>query len=245
MLHDIALSVPFIIPRQTCLRFRAAVDSPDMLLMPLLLLAAAEANVIQDTLDKPPQPPWSWVREDAQSWQIAGGKLQIKAQRGTLWKADRNDAKNLLVRRWPAEAGDNALISVTVKFAPEQGGEQAGVMLYFGDDDYVKLVRESLEGKRWIVMGREEKGDGKQIAKLPVESDEVTLYLLRQGDKIEGVISIEGKVERPVVGDCTIPAAPAADAPLKIGLFAHGGPAVAEARWATFSDFKITPTGKK
>jgi regulation of enolase protein 1 (concanavalin A-like superfamily) len=217
-----------------------------MLLMPLLLLAAAaEANVIQDTLDKSPQPPWSWVREDAENWRSAEGKLQIKAQRGTLWKGDRNDAKNLLVRPWPAEAADNALISVTIKFAPEQGGEQAGVMLYFGDDDYVKLVRESLEGKRWIVMGREEKGDGKQIAKLAVESDEVTLYLLRQGEKIEGVYSVEGKVERPVVGDCTMPAAPAADAPLKIGLFAHGGPAAAEARWATFSDFKIAPIGKK
>src|SRR5688572_16329920 len=61
-----------------------------MLLMPLPLLAAAEANVIKDTLDKPPEAPWQWVREDRDNWRVEEKKLQIKAQRGTLWKADRN-----------------------------------------------------------------------------------------------------------------------------------------------------------
>src|SRR5688572_5558026 len=100
-----------------------------MLLMPFLLLAAAEANVIQDALDKEPQAPWEWVREDRDNWRVADGKLQIKAQRGTLWKGG-NDAKSLLVRPWPDEAGGNAVVSVKVKFAPESGGEQAGVMFY-------------------------------------------------------------------------------------------------------------------
>jgi regulation of enolase protein 1 (concanavalin A-like superfamily) len=217
-----------------------------MLLMPLFLLAAAaaaDANVIHDTLDKPPQPPWEWVREDRDSWRVEDGKLQIKAQRGTLWKADRNDAKNLLVRPWPAaEAGDDSFISVTVRFAPEQGGEQAGVMFYLGDDDYVKLVRESLEGKRWIVMGREEKGDGKQIAKQAVESDEVTLYLARHGDQVEGLYTTPGKTERQAIGNCTLPAPPAAEGALRFGIFAHGGPpaAAADARWATFSNLTVT-----
>ena len=212
-----------------------------MLLMPLLLLAAAEANVIQDTLDKSPQPPWEWLREDRENWRVEDDKLQIKAQRGTLWKADRNDAKNLLIRPWPAEAaGEDSVIAVTVRFAPEQGGEQAGVMFYFGDDDYVKLVRESLEGKRWIVMGREEKGAGKQVARQAVESDEVTLYLARHGDKIEGLYSTPGHAELTAIGNCTLPSPPAAEAVLKFGVFAHGGPAPAEARWATFSKLTVT-----
>ena len=59
-------------------------ESPGTLLMPLFLLAAAEVNVIQDTLDKSPQPPRPWVREDAANWRSAEGKLQIKAQRGML-----------------------------------------------------------------------------------------------------------------------------------------------------------------
>ncbi|MEA2708464.1 MAG: hypothetical protein QOF78_1065 [Phycisphaerales bacterium] len=216
-----------------------------MLLMPLLLLAAAEANVINDTLDKAPESPWAWVREDRDNWRVEEKKLQIRAQRGTLWK-ERNDAKNLLVRPWPAaEAGEHSLISVTVRFAPEQGGEQAGIMFYFGDDDYVKLVRESLEGKRWIVMGREEKGKGEQIAKLAEEADEVTLYFLRKGDTIEGVYSVEGKLERPILGHCELPAPPAPETQLKLGLFAHGGPPPEQARWASFSNLAVTNLTKK
>ena len=217
------------------------------MLMSLLLLLAGEGTVIQDTLDKPPaQPPWEWVREDRDAWRIDKEKLQIKAQRGTLWKADRNDAKNLLVRAWPSDAADDTVLAVTVKFAPEQGGEQAGVMFYFGDDDYVKLVRESLEGKRWIVMGREEKGDAKQVAKQPVESDEVTLYLARHGEKIEGLYTVPANPkDLTAVGNCTLPAAPKPGTALKFGLFAHGGPPAAEARWATFADLKVTNLPKK
>src|SRR5690349_17851177 len=97
--------------------------------------AAAEGDVIHEALDKPPESPWSWVREEPAGLRVAEGKtLEIAALRGTLWKKDRNDAKNLLVRPWPADAGDSAEISVTVTFAPQSGGEQAGVMLYVGDD---------------------------------------------------------------------------------------------------------------
>src|SRR5688572_7437901 len=111
------------------------------LLTLVLLLAAAptEGDVMHDALDKVPQPPWAWVREDRENSRVEGGKLQIRALRGTLWKGQPNDAKNLLVRPWPAEAGEDGVVSVTVRFSPERGGEQAGVMFYLGDDDYIKI----------------------------------------------------------------------------------------------------------
>ena len=225
--------------------------SREMTLLALVLLlaaapaGAAEGDVIHDTLDNAPQPPWRWVREEPDTWRVEQGKLQIRAQRGTLWKAQPNDAKNLLVRSWPAEAREDAVVSVTVRFAPERGGEQAGVMLYFGDDDYVKIVRESLEGKRWIVLGREEKGTPQQIDKVTEEADEVTLYLTRKGGEIEGAYAVAGTDARQVVGRCPAVAAPAAETPLQVCLFAHGGPPAAEARWATFSNLRVTKLMKK
>ena len=228
-----------------------------MLFAPLLLLAAAaaaaapattaEGYVIQDALDKDPQsPPWAWIREEPAHHRVADdGKLQIRALRGTLWKADRNDAKNLLVRPWPAEAGGEAVVSVTVSFAPQRGGEQAGVMLYLGDDDYIKIVRESLEGKRWVVMAREEKGTPTPLDKIEEPSDTVTLALERRGDQIEGFYTVSGGGQRKRVGRGDLPRA-AGGAELKICLFAHGGPGdAAEARWASFSNLKVTPIGKK
>ena len=220
-----------------------------MLVMPLFLLAAtaaAEANVIQDALDKePPSPPWAWVRAEPEHRRVQDGKLQIRALRGTLWKADRNDAKNLLVRPWPAEAGVDADIAVTVSFAPERGGEQAGVMLYVGDDDYIKIVREFLEGKRWIVMAREEKGTATPLDKVEEPANEVTLCLERRGGAVEGFYTVAGKDERKRVGRGDLPRATGDEQP-KICLFAHGGPnEAAEARWATFSNLEVTPAAKK
>src|SRR5215212_1009682 len=120
----------------------------------IVLLAAQDGAVIQDSLNNPPAAPRQWVREDREHWRIEQEKLEILCQAGTLW-LKKNDAKNLLVRPWPADAA-NADVTLTVHFAPENGGEQAGMMLYFDDDNYVKLVRESLQGKRWVVFGREE-----------------------------------------------------------------------------------------
>jgi regulation of enolase protein 1 (concanavalin A-like superfamily) len=228
-------------------------------MLSLFLLAAtaaatAEANVIQDALDKDPQsPPWAWIREEREQHRVGpDGKLQIRALRGTLWTADRNDARNLLVRPWPEAAREDAIVTVTVSFAPERGGEQAGVMLYFGDDDYIKIVRESLEGKRWIVMAREEKGTPTPLDKVEEAANDVTLTLERRGELIEGFYAVDragagaGSDQRKRVGRGDLPRATGAAAELKICLFAHGGPRdAAEARWATFSNLKVTPIGKK
>jgi regulation of enolase protein 1 (concanavalin A-like superfamily) len=217
-----------------------------LLLVLLVAAAAAEGDVIDEAFENDPQsPPWRWVREERDAHRVEDGKLQIRALNGTLWKAQPNDAKNLLVCRLPPEAGDDLAVSVTVNFAPERGGEQAGVMFYFGDDDYVKLVRESLEGKRWIVMGREEKGSPQQIAKVTEEANEVTLVFRRKGGAIEGSYTVAGKDERHVIGTCPDPAAPAPDAKLHLCVFAHGGPpAAAETRWATFSNLSVTKLTK-
>jgi len=218
-----------------------------MLLMPLLLLAAAEADVIRETLDSAPQsPPWGWVREQRDAWRVQDGKLQIRALHGTLWKAQPNDAKNLLVRPWPAEAGEDAVVAITVRFSPERGGEQAGVMFYLGDDDYIKIVRESLENKHWIVMAREERGAAQPMEKVEETADEVTLYLVRHREQIEGSYTVAGKDKLKTVGRGALPRATGAGDELKLCLFAHGGPPKGdEARWATFSDLKVSSVTKQ
>src|SRR5439155_25923450 len=102
-------------------------------------------------------------------------------------------------------------------------------------------VREFLEGKRWVVFARAQSGDGKMIQRLPVESDEVTLRLTRHGQQITGEYrTADHRDESHALGAADLP-------PLqqdaRAGRGAHGGPAAAaEARWATFRDFKISPS---
>ncbi len=57
-------------------------------------------------------------------------------------------------------------------------------MIYFDDENYVKLVRETLDGKRFIVMGVETKRDGKAVGKIEEPADTVTLRLTKQSENV-------------------------------------------------------------
>ena len=89
----------------------------------------------QDEFTSPPAAPWTWIRENPQAHKIDGG-LQIKIEPGGLMGGGK-DAKNILIRPLPAEAKS---VSVSVDTDHKSQYEQAGLNLYRGDDDYIKLA---------------------------------------------------------------------------------------------------------
>ena len=48
---------------------------------------------------------------------------------------------------------DGLSSEVTVTNHPENQGEQAGLIWFHDEANYIKLVKESLEGSEWIVLG--------------------------------------------------------------------------------------------
>jgi regulation of enolase protein 1 (concanavalin A-like superfamily) len=202
----------------------------------LTLCALPQEKVLfEEKFQKKLSDGWTWVREDAKGWKIADGGLEIRAQAGTIWEKT-NSAKNLLLRKPPVKGGDEDpfAIEATVKSAPAATAEQAGVILYQDDDTYVKLVREHLEGKVWVVMAREAGGQTTVWAKKEVEGEVHGLRLISHGMKIQGEVK-QGNPpmwmpayygETPFKGE------------FKAGLVAHGAPADAQ-RWARFTDVRI------
>ena len=180
------------------------------------------------------QPGWTWVHEVSSGWKIGDDGLQVRALPGTLWLG-ANNARNILVRDLPKGSKD-CIIEVTVMNAPAAGGEQAGLVAYHDDDNYVKLVKESLEGKQWVVMGREETGKGQMIHRVEVEDKPAHMRLAFSGDRVAGSIqSTDGTWME--VGRC--PAISKPPAPVQVGVLSHGGPNDVE-RWATFKQFRIS-----
>jgi len=49
-------------------------------------------------------------------------------------------------------------VEVTVDNAPMTNAEQCGLLLYFDDSNYIKLIRECTKGKPGIVLACEQKG---------------------------------------------------------------------------------------
>jgi arabinan endo-1,5-alpha-L-arabinosidase len=89
-------------------------------------------------------PRWHWVREDPTAWSLTSqpGTLTIDTTPGDLYET-ANNAKNLLLE--PAPAGD-FIAETKVALDPTENYQQAGLLLYQGDDHYFRLVGESNSG---------------------------------------------------------------------------------------------------
>jgi regulation of enolase protein 1 (concanavalin A-like superfamily) len=203
----------------------------------LVLLAATEPTsrpsegpLFTDPFAGKLKDDWTWVREDPKAWRVDDSGLHVRAMKGTLWKT-ANNAHNVLLR--PAPDGGDYALEVTVTSQPAAGGEQAGLIAYRDDDHYVKIVRESLEGRKWVVMGREIAAEGQMINRLPIDGESVRLRLVITRSGAAGLVkTADGQWKE--VGHCDAAGEPAT----KVGLVAHGAPADAD-RWARFNDFQI------
>ena len=175
---------------------------------------------------------WIWVHEQSTAWKVADGVLHLRTLPGTLW-GEANNAHNFLLRT--VDEMSNGLASrVTVTSHPRLMGEQAGLIWYLDDDNYIKLVKESLDGGQWIVLAREQDGQPELIDKtrISVESAELQLALL--GAVVHGQFRTSPTEDWRAVGEC-----PLLDgANPKIGLFTHGGPQDLE-RWVELRNFAL------
>ena len=175
---------------------------------------------------------WTWVHEEPTAWMISDGNLKLRTLPGTLW-GDLNNAHNFLLRS--VENFEAGLVTrVKVINAPQLMGEQAGLIWYHDDDNYIKLVKESLEGVQWIVLAREEGGQPALIDKARISVETAELQLVLRGGMLQGQFRTSSDDHWQKVGECPL----VGEAAPKVGLFTHGGPAEIE-RWVELRDFTI------
>ena len=176
---------------------------------------------------------WWWLREEPSAWSLENKSLHLQTLPGTLW-GTTNTAKNILLRpEMPIEPGLTS--EVTVTNHPEHQGEQAGLIWYHDEANYIKLVKESLEGSEWIVLGREQDDSPQLIARIPVATGTARLRLSLEEQTLVGWAQPECDGPWEKVGACELVNTDT----VCLGVFTHGGEPDAE-RWVTLRDFIIT-----
>ncbi len=106
---------------------------------------------------------WEWVRENKGSWRILQNEgLAIHLLPGGIWNDEMQPAKNILAREWLSSAYDGGssehpknplAVEVRVRIRTQNWGEQAGVLLYNADDDWIKLVVEcTVRASRQLIV---------------------------------------------------------------------------------------------
>jgi len=177
------------------------------------------------------------VRPNADHWKLADGRLYVRAQPGRIWAG--NDAVNILLCN--AGAGKAAVgvdglgAEVIVQHEGGRKYEQAGLLLYIDDDNFVKLISEHIDGKAYVVLAREDGRQRRVESKIAVPSLHMRLRLEVRGKRITAKW-------KPL--DINKPWAPAgkssfdAKGKRRFGLFNQDGPKDA-VRWIRFDEFRI------
>ena len=150
---------------------------------------------------------WHWVREDADAWTLSGTDgLVLSAGKGDVTLAN-NSATNILLQQansdWTVETKMHCLT------APAPPAQNAGLIAYQCDDNFVKFVRTATfnfrrqadagapsPGQLQLVV--EENGQQKSAVNLPLDGvamkdDVLWLRLDKQGDTYTAWYSVDGK----------------------------------------------------
>lgn len=190
---------------------------------------AQEKSMWEDSFAGKLAEGWSWLREDPAAWRVVKDALEIRSQPGVIAQA-----KNVALRDAPDSSGKTLAVEVTVSNAPTEQWEQLGLMWYYSDARFVKLVKEKVDGQIWLVMGKAHPTAGQLVAKVPLADKKVRLRLVVEGQTITGYSQADGKNDWNQVGRCELPAEGAA----KLTLQTHHGPSDAE-HWARFERFRV------
>ena len=181
-----------------------------------------------DSFEQAPQSPWQWIREDPDAHRTSEKGLEIKIAQGSLMGGGRG-VKNILVRPLPEEA---KFVSVHVSADHKVQYEQAGMILYRDDDNYVKLVLERVGEEHNIVLVVEFDAAAKVVGKVPRPQKSASVGIEFSDGKF--IVHIWDEEKHAVMGSAEFPMSPRP----RVGVFTHGGEAGAD-RWACFQDFGV------
>lgn len=203
-----------------------------------------EQVIFEDRFASQLAPGWSWVHEDPKSWRVEKDQLLIRSLPGSLYRS-MNNCKNLLLRAPPDTGSEPLAIEVRLRSQPKSQFENAGIIWYRDDDNFVILSKEHYTkgAEPAVDMIREQKVDGKVTGgvphSVPYDDEEVSLRLVIEDTNFTGQYRKTDKEEWKTVG--TIKLASVEGNP-RIGLAtAFGTEEVV--RWVHFSNFRISKGG--
>ena len=199
--------------------------STTLVLSGLFLLAADGDILLKEDFEGKLHGDLEWVREEKAEWRIEEGQLHVRSQFGRIWGG--NDAKNLLLFR--ALPVQEMAARVTVAHEPHEKWEQAGLLWYVDDDNFVKLISEQIDGKMYIVVAREIDGRGKVISKIEVPKANLELRLTVESDGVTGQWRLKDEDDWSNCDKCSFEA----KGKPRFGLFTQNG-AKDIVRWVRF-----------
>lgn len=188
---------------------------------------AASDTAVATVLDKESlERDWEWVREETTEWQWKDGVLWLRTQPGGVWGGNE-PARNVLVTKSVIE-GTGSVEALVGLENPIRKYEQAGLLVYRDDANFVKLIVEFIDDSLYVVMARELDNRGEVVAKVETGLQEAWLRYEVNGNEVRGLWRADAESEWTEAAVCAFPE----DLDGRFAIFTQSGPEE-EVRWAT------------
>lgn len=193
---------------------------------------------LYDGFDGKYELDWNVLRPDTTHVSFTGspGSLTITTQEGSIYRAHTPLAKNLhLIRNPVADGSDFVLTTCIESFAPTMAYQQAGLLVYDDDDNYLKCGIEFGRSTIRFTFLREAEGEAiSDLDRTGVEQERTWIRIVKRGRSYERAYSADGNTfvsagaEEWGDGD-----------PTWIGLFAKNATEGADETDAAFDFFEL------
>ena len=177
---------------------------------------------------------WSWVREDPKGWRLDKKTLVVRTSRGGLWGTDNNGG-NIALRTPPEVKEGKLAVEVLVEIEPTNMYENAGLIWYYDDDNYIILVKEKIDNDMLVhlVSERDAKA-GAAFHKNFNAGKNVWFRAEAEPGKLSGFYRASSNEEWLKLGQCDLPLR----GKPKVGLTTAYAPSDAE-HFTRFSNFRM------
>ena len=156
-------------------------------------------KAVSDEFKSAPASAWKVIRENKDNWAVGNGALTITTEAGDLTSTN-NSAANLFVQS--ANSDWTIDTKVVCSDAPGAPAQNAGIVAYQDDDNFVKLVysaqmfRRGPQGGAAIQLYCESAGDSKATVNATpegVNANTIWLRLKKSGETYTAYYSVDGK----------------------------------------------------
>jgi Domain of Unknown Function (DUF1080)/Beta xylosidase C-terminal Concanavalin A-like domain len=177
------------------------------------------------------------VRYDGGGLDVSGGALHVELSGGDIEGRGNTEPANLVLQRAPAGGWT---IETTVRVPLRSGSQQAGLLVYRDDGDYVKLVAAAASGKIRFQLVAEARdtvaGNAPATTAARPRNETYRLRLARSGSRYTGYWSLNGASWRRLgfVVHRSLTARAA------YGLFALGAARQGAPPYAAFAHFRVS-----